>query len=84
MTVGVPILRAREDKLVLTRGPRISIPPAPAEGLPVVPLDAEAIERHARNGWVDLRLENFAIWQQRLSGIELAERRKATARPPST
>jgi hypothetical protein len=70
VTVGVPILRVRDGKLVLTRGPRISIPPAPAEGVPVVALDDTSIERHARNGWVDLRLPNFVLWQQRLSGIE--------------
>ena len=70
VTIGVPILRSKDGKLTLTRGPRISIPPAPAEGAPVVPLDDESIERHAQTGWVDLRLGNFELWQRRLGGIE--------------
>lgn len=69
VTIGVPILRSNDGKLVLTRGPRISIPPVAAEGVPVVPLDAESIEHYAATGWVDLRLGNFELWQQRLGGI---------------
>ena len=69
VTIGVPILRERNGKLMLTRGPRISIPPAPAGGDPVMALDATKVEHHARTGWVDLRLENFELWQQRLRGV---------------
>lgn len=68
VTIGVPMLRSRDGKLTLTRGPRVSIPPAPPDGT-VVPLDAESIERFARSGWVDLRIENFELWQERLRDI---------------
>jgi hypothetical protein len=68
ITIGIPMLRERDGKLVLTRGPRISIPPAGPEGS-LVPLTREAIERHALNGWVDLRLANFERWRQRLGAI---------------
>lgn len=69
-TIGVPILRERDGKLVLTRGPRISIPPPPAEGAAVMRLTAEAIERYAKSGWVDLRLEHFETWQRWLGAIQ--------------
>jgi hypothetical protein len=69
-TIGIPLLRS--DK-TLTRGPRINIPPAPPDGSPV-PLGREAIETCARHGWVDLRLENFETWRERL-------RKLASSRP---
>jgi hypothetical protein len=68
VTIGVPMLRSRDGRLTLTRGPRVSIPPAPPDGT-VVPLDDASIERYARSGWVDLRLENFELWQARLRHI---------------
>ncbi len=61
-TIGIPLLRSSTE---LTRGPRINIPPAPPDGSPV-PLGRESIEACARNGWVDLRLENFETWRERL------------------
>jgi hypothetical protein len=61
-TIGIPLLRS---STTLTRGPRINIPPAMPDGSPV-PLGAEAVEKCARNGWVDLRLENFETWRERL------------------
>jgi len=64
-TVGIPLLRERGGKLELTRGPRINIPPAPPDGA-AVPLTNDAIERYARTGWVDLRLENFQTWHERI------------------
>jgi hypothetical protein len=67
-TIGVPMLRERDGELTLTRGPRVSIPPAPPNGS-VVPIDEAAVERYARSGWVDLRLSNFALWQERLRHI---------------
>jgi hypothetical protein len=69
VTIGLPMLREREGRLVLTRGPRISIPPVPAGGTSV-PLDAAGIERYAATGWVDLRLGNFELWQKRLRDIQ--------------
>jgi hypothetical protein len=69
-TIGIPLLRS---ETTLTRGPRINIPPAPPDGLPV-PLGAGAVEMYAQNGWVDLRLANFETWRERL-------RRLSTSRP---
>ncbi|HEY2321550.1 MAG TPA: hypothetical protein VGJ82_01690 [Thermoanaerobaculia bacterium] len=68
VTIGLPILREKDGALVITRGPRVSIPPAGPEGT-VVPLDRAAIERYALTGWVDLRVENFERWQERLRDI---------------
>jgi hypothetical protein len=67
--IGVPILRERDGKLTLTRGPRINIPPVTA-GRTVVPLTPEQIETYASTGWVDLRLANFARWRERIAGIK--------------
>lgn len=69
-TVGLPLLRERDGRLVLTRGPRISIPPPPAEGPPVVSLTSEEIERYATTGWVDLRLQHFKTWHDWLGRIQ--------------
>ncbi|HEV8436371.1 MAG TPA: hypothetical protein VGR95_23385 [Thermoanaerobaculia bacterium] len=68
VTIGLPILREKDGSLVITRGPRVSIPPAGPEGT-VVPLDQDAIERYALTGWVDLRVQNFDRWQKRLRDI---------------
>ncbi|HEX3110941.1 MAG TPA: hypothetical protein VHU41_17710 [Thermoanaerobaculia bacterium] len=68
VTIGLPILREKDGLLVITRGPRVSIPPAGPEGT-VVPLDRAAIERYALTGWVDLRVQNFDRWQKRLRDI---------------
>jgi hypothetical protein len=66
VTIGIPILRERHGALVLTRGPRINIPPAPPDGA-AVPLEGDAAERYAKNGWVDMRLSNFELWSERLA-----------------
>ena len=79
VTVGIPLLRAIRGPrpeargLGLTRGPRINIPPAPPDGA-AVPIDDDAVERYARTGWVDLRLQNFKVWSERI-------RRLACSRP---
>jgi hypothetical protein len=67
--VGTPILRERDGRLTITRGPRISIPPVVA-GRSVAELNAERIEQYAASGWVDLRLSNFERWQQRLTNAK--------------
>lgn len=68
VTIGIPLLRARDGAMHLTRGPRINIPVAPADGAPS-PLTREAIENYARTGWVDLRIENFHVWGERLDKL---------------
>ncbi|HYM61000.1 MAG TPA: hypothetical protein VEZ11_08915 [Thermoanaerobaculia bacterium] len=67
-TIGIPLLRGRGAKLTLTRGPRINIPPAPPDGTPA-PLGGATTEKYARNGWVDLRLENFRRWRERIEAL---------------
>ncbi len=76
VTVGIPLLRGPRPEargLSLTRGPRINIPPAPPDGS-AAPLDRDAVERYAQAGWVDLRLQNFEVWSERI-------RRLACSRP---
>ena len=65
VTVGIPILR---DDTRLTRGPRINIPPPPPDG-GAVRLNRAAIEKYARAGWVDLRLQNFELWGERIARL---------------
>jgi hypothetical protein len=71
-TIGIPLLRAGDGRMQLTRGPRINIPPAPPDGAPA-PIDSEALEKYARTGWVDLRPQNFELWHERI--VRLARSR---------
>ncbi|HUP49003.1 MAG TPA: hypothetical protein VNA04_09475, partial [Thermoanaerobaculia bacterium] len=68
VTIGIPLLRVRGGRALLTRGPRLNIPPTPPDGS-AVPLDPDSIERYARSGWVDLRPENFALWMERIARL---------------
>ena len=68
-TIGIPLLRADGR---LTRGPRINIPPAPPDHA-ASPIDCDSIEKYARTGWVDLRRQNFELWNERL--VRLAQSR---------
>jgi len=67
--VGTPILRERDGRSTITRGPRISIP-AVVAGHSVVDLNDDRIEQYAASGWVDLRLSNFERWQRRLTNAK--------------
>lgn len=67
--IGTPILREREGKLAVTRGPRINIPPVVA-GKTVVDVSPDSVEGYADAGWVDLRLSNFEKWRERLAGAK--------------
>ncbi|HUP45676.1 MAG TPA: hypothetical protein VM779_09205, partial [Thermoanaerobaculia bacterium] len=71
VTIGIPLLREVGGRLALTRGPRLNIPVTPPDGSPV-PLDPESIERYARTGWVDLRIENFQLWSDRIARLTKA------------
>jgi hypothetical protein len=68
VTIGIPLLRASDGNLRLTRGPRINIPPAQADNAPAS-LDRNKIESYARTGWVDLRVENFEVWRERIERL---------------
>lgn len=60
ISIGIPILSPGGESV--ERGPRINIPESINE---TVMVDAEAINRWACAGWVDLRPENMKVWQER-------------------
>ncbi len=65
ISIGIPILTVDGKKLV--RGQSLKIPPAKYGT--TVDLNDDLRDTYAREGWVDLRTENMAIWQQRLVNI---------------
>ena len=67
-TIGIPLLRSN---MRLTRGPRINIPPTPPDNTPST-IDHDAIEKYARTGWVDLRVQNFELWRERIERLSRA------------
>ena len=67
--IGTPILRERNGRLTLTRGPRISIP-AVSGGRTAVDIPPAKIDEYATSGWVDLRLANFERWRERLGAVK--------------
>lgn len=67
--IGTPIVRERDGRLMLTRGPRISIP-AVTGGRTVADLSPGRIDEYAASGWVDLRLANFERWRARLGAVK--------------
>ena len=66
ISIGIPILLADGKRLV--RGKQIKIPPAKLGT--VVELNDTKRDEFAREGWVDLRSENMAVWQARLASIQ--------------
>jgi len=64
ISIGIPILLP-DGRLL--RGPKVKIPPP--RGLEVEPISHESLEQWASDGWVDLRVENMARWQQRAGAI---------------
>jgi hypothetical protein len=67
-TVGIPILRSAGGKLTIARGPKMNIPVPRPDGRPNE-LTPEKIERNAFLGWVDLRVENFELWRERVEKL---------------
>jgi hypothetical protein len=80
ISIGIPILLSDGKKLV--RGKQIKIPPAKLGT--VIELNDMKRDEFAREGWVDLRSENMAIWQQRLGSIreEVEDRDSTTGSEP--
>ncbi|HWF44298.1 MAG TPA: short-chain dehydrogenase, partial [Candidatus Kapabacteria bacterium] len=80
ISIGIPILLSDGKKLV--RGKQIKIPPAKLGT--VIELNDIRRDEFAREGWVDLRSENMAIWQQRLGSIreEVEDRDSTTGSEP--
>jgi hypothetical protein len=65
VSLGIPILESDGD--TLRRGPRLRIPEVAGED--TVAMTAADRDRWAAKGWVDLREDNFALWQRRLRAI---------------
>ena len=70
-SIGLPILAPDGSQLI--RGPFIRIPEVAGET--VVPLGEGDIDRWANKGWVDLRPQNFADWQERFHVMARARQR---------
>ncbi len=62
ISIGIPILLPDGKKLL--RGPTLKVPHDPRET--VFQITPMAVDKWCKNGWVDLRPENMAFWQQRL------------------
>lgn len=67
VTIGIPILFEDGGELRLVRGREVKTPPS--KDHPVVSLDHASVEQWARAGWIDLRVENMALWKQRLDKV---------------
>ncbi|MBS1911381.1 MAG: short-chain dehydrogenase [Bacteroidetes bacterium] len=66
ISIGIPILLG--DGKTLLRGETVKIPPFRGDWeLDITP---GALESWAAAGWVDLRVENFVRWQERLARIK--------------
>lgn len=65
ISIGIPILM--KDGKHLLRGPEMKIPPYRGEDR--FELTAGAIERWAKDGWVDLRPANVRLWKRRMELI---------------
>lgn len=65
LSIGIPIL-LRDGKRLL-RGPRIKIPAF--RGAHAYTITPEAVDNWARQGWVDLRPQNMAEWQSRITSV---------------
>ncbi len=66
LSIGIPILLP--DGKHLLRGPEMKIPAY--RGSNELEITPENIEKWASEGWVDLRPENFKVWQERIRKIK--------------
>lgn len=62
LSIGIPILMAEGKKLL--RGPEMKIPAY--RGSNELEITRENIKKWAAEGWIDLRPENFKLWQERI------------------
>ncbi len=69
VSIGIPILSSGGDNVV--RGPRINIPESINE---TVAVDAEALDKWAHDGWVDLRPRNMDVWRDRFDRMRRLRR----------
>ncbi len=66
LSIGIPILMSDGKKLL--RGPEMKIPAY--RGSNELEITPENIEKWAAEGWVDLRPQNFKLWQERFKKIK--------------
>jgi hypothetical protein len=62
VSVGLPILAADGDSLLLIRGPYLRVPQKNSDEVTYKPED---IDKWANRGWVDLRPQNMERWKHR-------------------
>ncbi|MCP4737679.1 MAG: hypothetical protein GY873_26155, partial [Bosea sp.] len=77
ISIGIPVLLP--DGETLLRGPLIKVPEIKGKRK-VAPLGAdraEAIDRWARRGWIDLRAGNMKLWQSRFREMDEARQELA-------
>ncbi len=65
ISIGLPVLLP--DGKTILRGNEIKIPPFRGEN--ELPINKENIEAWVKDGWVDLRVSNFEMWQKRFKII---------------
>ncbi|MCG8608565.1 short-chain dehydrogenase [bacterium] len=65
LSIGIPILL--QDGKSLLRGPSMKIPAY--RGEKQFRVTSEAIDRWAKDGWVDLRVTNLILWKKRFISI---------------
>jgi hypothetical protein len=65
ISIGIPILLP--DGRSLLRADQVKIPPYRGED--ELPADTVSINQWAHDGWVDLRVKNMKLWQQRMRQI---------------
>jgi hypothetical protein len=66
LSIGIPILLSDGESLL--RGPEMKIPTY--RGSNELETTKENINRWTNEGWIDLREENFVLWQERLKKIQ--------------
>ncbi len=64
-SIGIPVLLP--DGKQILRGPRINVPEVKGHRKVVSLGDAEAVERWAKKGWIDLHPKNMARWKARFT-----------------
>ncbi|MGE5350932.1 MAG: short-chain dehydrogenase, partial [Acidobacteriota bacterium] len=65
LSIGIAILMP--DGTSLLRGNEMKIPPYRGED--ELEINEDSINHWAKDGWVDLRVSNMAVWQSRLNAI---------------
>ena len=72
-SLGLPILTADGERLI--RGPFVRIPEV--AGTRSVAMNSGDRDTWANKGWIDLRPENFSVWQRRFTAMREARGGKA-------